>query len=62
MATDKYTKVGAPNLTEGVQCAVDVDIKSDLPSQTSDLEGAAKAALTQQGKHKGSVLYTRLDK
>lgn len=64
MAHDtKYTKLGNPNKLGYHATGVVVDSLKELPDNVGlSPHQAAKAKMTKQGKHKGSVLYTKYDK
>lgn len=63
MAHDsKYGKHEAYDC-KGTEVTVNVDSLSDLPPGASlSLEEQAKQKMSNQGKHKGTFLYTKYDK
>jgi hypothetical protein len=59
----KYTKTGNPNSMGYVGSSRDLHDLGEIPaSAVLSPHQAAKDAMSNEGKHKGSVLYTKYDK
>jgi len=64
MAHDsKYGKLSAGDCCyKTVAAKTNIDSPSEASSRMLSEHEAAKAKMTKQGKHKGSLLYTKYDK